>query len=105
LKQGDISGLEWLVLRRQLNAFRATCLIIQDKASGEEIVQEAFIKAFMHIASFDDRQPFALWFMRIVVTASLKIMQRAANRTMPFSTSHRSCPKNKAKKKIPMLGL
>jgi RNA polymerase sigma-70 factor (ECF subfamily) len=84
LKQGDIHGLEWLVMQYQLKALRAAFLITQDKPMAEDIVQEAFINAFAHIDSFDERRPFAPWFMRSVVNASVKAMQRDAKRTVPL---------------------
>lgn len=84
LKQGDISGLEWLVMQHQLKAIRAAFLITHDESMAEEIVQEAFINAYTHIGSFDDRRPFAPWFMRSVVNAALKVMQKYAKRTVLF---------------------
>jgi RNA polymerase sigma-70 factor (ECF subfamily) len=84
LKQGDIRGLEWLVMQYQLKALRAAFLITQDRPMAEDIVQEAFIHAFAHIHSFDERRPFAPWFMRSVVNASVKAVQRVAKRTVPF---------------------
>ena len=84
LKQGDIKGLEWLVMQYQLKAIRTAYLITHDRPMAEEIVQDAFINAFTRIHSFDDRRPFAPWFMRSVVNAALKVMQRSAKRTVLF---------------------
>jgi len=82
LKQRDISGLEWLVMQHQLKALRVAFLITQDKAMAEDIVQEAFITAYVHIRSFDDRRPFTPWFMRSVVNASVKAMRKAVKHTV-----------------------
>lgn len=78
LKQGDISGLEFLVARHQVKAVRTAYLITRDPGLAEDIVQDAFLKAFRAIRGFDATRPFEPWFMRSVVNASVKTMQRSA---------------------------
>jgi RNA polymerase sigma-70 factor (ECF subfamily) len=78
LKQEDISGLEYLVHCHQVRAVRAAYLITRDAGLAEEIVQEAFLRAYRSIRSFDENRPFEPWFMRSVVNASVKAMQRSA---------------------------
>ena len=78
LKKGDISGLEFLVARYQVKAVRTAFLITRDTSLAEDIVQDAFIQAFRAIRGFDATRPFEPWFMRSVVNASVKMMQRSA---------------------------
>jgi RNA polymerase sigma-70 factor (ECF subfamily) len=78
LKQGDISGLEFLVARHQVKAVRTAWLITRDPGLAEDIVQDAFLKAFRAMRTFDATRPFEPWFLRSVVNASVKIMQRSA---------------------------
>lgn len=78
LKQGDISGLEFLVARHQVKAVRTAWLITRDPGLAEDIVQDAFLKAFRAIRGFDATRPFEPWFLRSVVNASVKTMQRSA---------------------------
>ena len=78
LKNGDISGLEFLVARHQVKAVRTAWLITRDLGLAEDIVQEAFIHAFHAIHGFDAKRPFEPWFLRSVVNASVKTMQRSA---------------------------
>lgn len=78
LKQGDISGLEFLVARHQVKAVRTAWLITRDPGLAEDIVQDAFLKAFRAIRGFDATRPFEPWFMRSVVNAAVKAMQRSA---------------------------
>jgi RNA polymerase sigma-70 factor (ECF subfamily) len=78
LKQGDISGLEFLVMRHQVKAVRTAWLITRDPGLAEDIVQDAFLKAFRAMRGFDATRPFEPWFLRSVVNASVKMMQRAA---------------------------
>ncbi len=78
LKQGDIGGLEFLVVRHQVKAMRTAYLITRDLGLAEDVVQDSFIRVFHSIRGFDATRPFEPWFMRSVVNASLKIMQKSA---------------------------
>ena len=78
LKQGDIHGLELLVDRFQVRAIRVAYLITHDLGLAEEIVQESFVKAYRSIRTFEENRPFEPWFLRNVVNASVKTMQRSA---------------------------
>ncbi len=78
LKQGNPGGLEYLVRHHQVRAIRAAYLITRDLPLAEEIVQEAFLRAFRSIRSFDSARPFAPWFMRSVLNAAVKVMRRSA---------------------------
>ena len=80
LKQGDISGLEFLVLRFQLKAVRTAYLITRDLELAEDVVQESFIRAYRSINSFDEMRPFEPWFLRSVVHASVKMMQKTGGK-------------------------
>ena len=78
LKQGDISGLEFLVARYQVKAVRVAYLITRDPGLAEDIVQESFIHVFRAVRGFDATRSFEPWFMRSVVNAAVKMMQRSA---------------------------
>ena len=52
--------------------------LIGKKEGAEDIVQDAFIQAYHAIRGFDATRPFEPWFMRSVVNAALKLMQRSA---------------------------
>ena len=78
LKQGDIGGLEYLVVMHQVRAIRASYLITRDVGLAEEIVQEAFLQVYRSIQGFDPTRAFEPWFMRSVVNASVKAMKKSA---------------------------
>lgn len=78
LKQGDIHGLEFLVNQFQLKAVRVAYLITRDLGMAEEIVQESFVRVYRSIKTFEENRPFEPWFLRNVVNASIKTMQRSA---------------------------
>ena len=78
LKQGDIDGLEFLVDQFQVKAVRVAYLITRDLGLAEEIVQESFVKSYRSIRTFEENRPFEPWFLRNVVNASVKTIQRSA---------------------------
>ena len=78
LKNGDIGGLEYLVTNYQLKAIRAAFLITRDPGLAEDIVHDAFLHVYYAIGRFDATRSFGPWFLRSVVNASVKMMQRSA---------------------------
>jgi RNA polymerase sigma-70 factor, ECF subfamily len=76
LQKGDLSGLEPLVESYQVRAVQAACLIVQDRALAEDIVQNAFIVIAAKIHQYDPERPFGPWFFRSVVNASIKAAKR-----------------------------
>ena len=78
LKNREICGLEFLVYKYQGKAVRTAYLITRDVGLAEDIVQDCFIQAYRSIQRFDDTRPFEPWFLRSVVNASVKIMQKSA---------------------------
>ena len=76
LKRGNLEGLETLVKLHQGRALRTACLIIHDLPQAEDIVQNAFLRTYGHIDQFDESQPFAPWFNRIVIHDTLKVLQK-----------------------------
>jgi RNA polymerase sigma-70 factor, ECF subfamily len=76
IKQGDLSALEELVKRYQVQAVHAAYAIVYDRALAEDIAQAAFIKALEKLHQFDEERPFAPWFFRIVVNDSIKAVKK-----------------------------
>src|SRR5688572_8211995 len=76
LKQGDLSGLETLIKRYQVQAVHAAYAIVFDRALAEDIAQSAFVKVVERIYQFDQERPFAPWFFRIVVNDAIKVAKK-----------------------------
>lgn len=76
IKQGDLSALEPLVKRYQVQAVHAAYAIVYNRALAEDIAQTAFVKILERVHQFDEERPFAPWFFRIVVNDSLKAARK-----------------------------
>lgn len=79
LKQGQISGLEPLVIRYQQKAFRTAFLILQDEQRAEDVVQEVFLRLYQRIHSYDENRPLEPYLMRSVVNSALNAAQKNHN--------------------------
>jgi len=89
-KQGNISGLEYLVRTYELQALRAAYLIVADRTPAEDVVQEAFLHAYAQIQQFDSTRPFGPWFLQSVVHRAVRTATRAARlRTWDVATDNR----------------
>jgi RNA polymerase sigma-70 factor (ECF subfamily) len=73
LKGGDIAVLRTLVELYEAQANQIAVLITQDRAMEQDIVQNAFLRSYKHIAQFDSSRPFRPWFYRMVTNAALKV--------------------------------
>jgi RNA polymerase sigma-70 factor (ECF subfamily) len=60
-----------LVGALQRRASRIAFHYLRDAAEVDEAVQDAFIKAYLSLASYKDHLPFDAWFMRILVNGCL----------------------------------
>jgi RNA polymerase sigma-70 factor (ECF subfamily) len=78
LKKGDISGLEFLIARYQVKAFRTAVLILHDEVLAEDVVQETFLRIYERIRYFDENQPMEPYFMRSVANAALNEAKKAS---------------------------
>jgi RNA polymerase sigma-70 factor, ECF subfamily len=76
LRAGDAAGLESLVERYQIQALRTALIITGDRPTAEDVVEEAFVRAFQRIGQFKPGVPFAPWLYRIVVNEALSATRR-----------------------------
>lgn len=60
-----------LVGRHQRRASRIAYHYLRDAAEADEAVQDAFVKAYSHLASFREELPFDVWFTRILINGCL----------------------------------
>jgi RNA polymerase sigma-70 factor (ECF subfamily) len=60
-----------LVAVLQRRALRIAFHYLRDAADADEVVQDAFVKVFLHIEQYREELPFDVWFMRILVNSSL----------------------------------
>jgi len=82
-KAGDVSAFEQLIKRYDRNVFRIAQHITQNREDAEDVVQDAFLKAFENLEQFQGNSKFYTWLVRIAVNESLmKLRRRRTDRTV-----------------------
>lgn len=77
VKQGDRSAFSALMLRHQRAVLRMAIRFVRDPDLAEDVVQDAFIKAYEKIHLFEARASFKSWLFQIAAnTARNKIRER-----------------------------
>ncbi len=84
-KEGDVGAFEQLLRRSQGMVFRVAQHITGSREDAEEVVQEAFLKAFQNLERFEERSRFSTWVTRITVnTALMRIRSRRGHEAVPL---------------------
>jgi RNA polymerase sigma-70 factor, ECF subfamily len=82
-KRGDDQAFEELVRRYDRNVFRIAQHITQNREDAEDVVQEAFLKAYSNLGKFQEQSKFYTWLVRIAVNEALmKLRRRKPERTV-----------------------
>lgn len=68
---GDTSRFVYFVTAYKDMAFTIAFRIVHNKEDAEEVVQDAFVKAYTSLASFRQDSKFSTWLYRIVVNTAL----------------------------------
>ena len=69
-----------IIDRQQRRAARIGYHYLRDPAEVDEVVQDAFLKAFLHLPSFREELFFELWFTRILINACLDRLKARTRR-------------------------
>ena len=75
-KAGDLQAFDELVNRYERRIFRLTMNITQNREDAEDAAQDAFLKAFQHLDSFQGGSRFYTWLVRIAVNEALMRLRR-----------------------------
>jgi len=73
---GDIGAFEELVRKYDRNVFRIANHITQNREDAEDVVQDAFLKAFQNLGQFQGQSKFYTWLVRIAVNEALMRLRR-----------------------------
>ena len=73
---GDTPLFEVLMRRHNERVYRAARGILRDEREAEDVMQEAYVNAYTHLAQFDGRARFATWLTKIAVYEALARAKR-----------------------------
>jgi RNA polymerase sigma-70 factor, ECF subfamily len=75
-KAGEVPAFEELVNRYERRIFRLTMNITQNREDAQDATQDAFLKAYQHLDSFQGGSRFYTWLVRIAVNEALMRLRR-----------------------------
>jgi RNA polymerase sigma-70 factor (ECF subfamily) len=80
---GDAKAFSELLRRYEGKIFRLALHITQNREDAEDVLQEAFLKAYEHLDQFQGQSRFYTWIVRIAVNQALmKLRKRKTDRSV-----------------------
>jgi RNA polymerase sigma-70 factor, ECF subfamily len=75
-KARDTLAFELLVERHQRKIFSMAQRITRNREDAEDVVQQSFQKAFIHLKKFEGESLFSTWLTRIAINEALMLLRR-----------------------------
>lgn len=71
VRAGDTALYEIIMRRYNQRLYRVARAILRDDAESEDVMQDAYVRAYQHLDQFAGRAPFSTWLTRIAVHEAL----------------------------------
>jgi RNA polymerase sigma-70 factor, ECF subfamily len=75
-KGGDKQAFEELVLRHRQRVHILAQRFTKNQEDAEDVAQESFHKAFLHLGTFQERSRFSTWLTRIAINEAYMLLRR-----------------------------
>lgn len=75
-KTGDRRAFELLVERHEGKIFSLAHRMTRNREDAEDVVQQSFQKAFIHLKKFEGESLFSTWLTRIAINEALMLLRR-----------------------------
>ena len=72
VKAGDTALYEVIMRRYNQRLYRVARAILRDDAEAEDVMQDAYVRAYQHLEQFAGLAPFSIWLTRIAVHEALR---------------------------------
>ena len=79
--KGEAAAFRELVERHKDYAFTVSLRILNNREEAEEAAQDAFVRAYNALATFNREAKFSTWLYRIVVNCALTVQQKRKMKT------------------------
>lgn len=89
VRAGEPALFEILMRRHNQRIYRTVRAVIRNEHEVEDVMQQAYINAFMHLNQFEERAQFASWLTRIALNEAFR-----RRRKMRLTHSREDVPSN-----------
>jgi RNA polymerase sigma-70 factor, ECF subfamily len=79
-QKGDQAAFRQLVERHQRRAFAIAMGLVRDENDARELVQDAFLRVYKGLGSFQGSSSFFTWLYRIVTNLAIDLMRKPGRR-------------------------
>jgi RNA polymerase sigma-70 factor (ECF subfamily) len=71
VQSGETALFEILMRRHNQRVYRVARAVLKDDSDAEDVMQQAYINAFLHLGQFEHRAQFSTWLTRITVRENI----------------------------------
>ena len=103
-KNGESQAFEFLVKRHEAKTFSVAFRITRNREDAQDVVQESFHKAFIHLDRFQEKSSFSTWLTRIVINEGLMCLRKNRSRREIYLDDVKSEPEELFPAEIPDRG-
>jgi len=82
---GETALYEIIMRRYNQRLYRVVISILRDRDEAEDVLQDAYVRAYQHLSQFEGRASFSTWLTRIAVHEALARL-RSRSRLQPLGT-------------------
>ncbi len=75
-KRGDTQAFDELVVRHKQRVLAVAQRITNNREDAEDVAQESFHKAFLHLDAFQEKSRFSTWLTRIAMNEAFMLLRR-----------------------------
>jgi len=91
-RRGDMNTFGVLFQRHSSRLRKRLERMLKNSEDARDAVQEAFLKAFVHLNAFEGKAEFSTWLMRIAINSALMELRKKRRRQLvPLETSEDGC--------------
>lgn len=88
-QQGDRAAFRRLVERHQRRAFAIAFGLVRNEQDARELVQDAFLRVFKNLDSFQGGSSFFTWLYRIITNLSIDLIRKPGRRDAELNENRR----------------
>jgi RNA polymerase sigma-70 factor (ECF subfamily) len=75
-KRGNVQAFEEIVSRHKQKVLAVAQRITNNREDAEDVTQESFHKAFLHLDDFEEKSRFSTWLTRIAMNEAFMVLRR-----------------------------